>query len=268
MLPCPRGECYGPAGARGPGAGLRALAPTLARPWLALASPRSPKYHACMTLTAAEVLAELDVLADPRILAVNERHGDDHAVNLTKLRGLAKRAGRDPELARALWASGDTAARLVALLILRPRDVSADELDTMLREARLPKVTDWLVSYLVLPGPHTDELRERWFTDPDPRVAAAGWDLATARVKRGEAGADPARLLDLIEEGILTAPDRLQWAMNTALGEIGITQPEHRARVLDMGERLGVLRDYPTSPGCVSPFVPIWVNEMVRRAGE
>jgi hypothetical protein len=36
--------------------------------------------------------------------------------------------------------------------------------------------------------------------------------------------------------------------------------------VLDpVGERLEVLKDYPTPPNCTSPFAPIWINEMVRR---
>ncbi|MBA4101673.1 MAG: DNA alkylation repair protein, partial [Arthrobacter sp.] len=34
---------------------------------------------------------------------------------------------------------------------------------------------------------------------------------------------------------------------------------------LEIGERLEVLKDYPTSPGCTSPFAPAWINEMVRR---
>ncbi|PLW90773.1 MAG: DNA alkylation repair protein, partial [Mucilaginibacter sp.] len=29
--------------------------------------------------------------------------------------------------------------------------------------------------------------------------------------------------------------------------------------------RLGIYRDYPVSKGCVSPFAPIWINEMVKR---
>ena len=61
------------------------------------------------------------------------------------------------------------------------------------------------------------------------------------------------------------APDRLQWAMNHCLAQIGIEYPEQRARAIDIGERLEVLKDYPTSPGCTSPFAPIWITEMVRR---
>src|SRR5699024_6258109 len=36
----------------------------------------------------AALMAELSDLADPRIAAVNSRHGDDHAVNLTALRAV------------------------------------------------------------------------------------------------------------------------------------------------------------------------------------
>jgi len=42
-------------------------------------------------LTVAEVMAELTLLEDPKAREVNERHGDDHGVNLSKLRGIAKR---------------------------------------------------------------------------------------------------------------------------------------------------------------------------------
>lgn len=50
-----------------------------------------------------EVVAELAALEDPKARAVNERHGDPHGVNLTKLRAVAKSIGTDPDLARALW---------------------------------------------------------------------------------------------------------------------------------------------------------------------
>ena len=61
------------------------------------------------------------------------------------------------------------------------------------------------------------------------------------------------------------SPDRLQWAMNHCLAQIGIEHAEHRTRAIDIGERLEVLKAYPTSPGCTSPFAPIWISEMVRR---
>ncbi|MFB8090271.1 DNA alkylation repair protein [Streptomyces sp. NPDC055992] len=217
--------------------------------------------------TVAEVMAELAALDDPKARAVNARHGDDHGVNLTKLRALAKRLGKRQELAVGLWETGDTAARLVALLVCRPKEYTRDELDRMLREARAVKVHDWLVNYVVKKSPYADELRLAWTEDLDPVVASAGWALTADRVVKQPDGLDLDGLLDVVEAEMRDAPDRLQWAMNTCLAQIGIEHPGHRARALDIGERLGVLKDYPTPRGCTSPYAPVWIGEMVRRRG-
>ncbi|WUF64442.1 DNA alkylation repair protein [Streptomyces decoyicus] len=213
----------------------------------------------------AQVMAELAELDDPKTRKVNAKHGDDHGVNLSKLRALAKRLKTQQELACQLWKTDDTAARLLAILICRPKAFERDELDGMLREARTPKVHDWLVNYVVKKNPHSEELRLAWSADPDPVVASAGWALTTERVAKKPDGLDLAGLLDVIEAEMKDAPDRLQWAMNHCLAQIGIEHAEYRTRAIGIGERLEVLKDYPTSPGCTSPFAPIWINEMVRR---
>ncbi len=218
--------------------------------------------------TVAEILAELATLDDPKARAVNEKHGDDHGVNLGKLRAVAKRLKTRHDLARGLWETDDTAARLLALLICRPKAFGQDELDAMVRAARTPKVHDWLVNYVVKKSPHGEELRVAWSADPDPVVASAGWALTTDRVAKKPEGLDPPGLLDTIEAQMKNAPDRLQWAMNHCLAQIGIEHAEHRARAIGIGERLRVLEDYPTPPNCTSPFAPVWIAEMVRRQGD
>ena len=127
-----------------------------------------------MTQTVPGLLAELAALDDPRMREINERNGDDHGVNLGRLRAIAKRLKTQQELARELWATGETPARLLALLICRPKAFDADELDAMLRESRAPKVHDWLVNYVVKKSPHAEALRVRWFHDADAVVASAG----------------------------------------------------------------------------------------------
>ncbi|MEU2067316.1 DNA alkylation repair protein [Streptomyces anulatus] len=215
--------------------------------------------------TVAEVMAELAALEDPRARAVNEKHGDDHGVNLGKLRALAKRLRTQQELSRRLWETDDTAAMLLALLICRPKAFERDTLDAMVREARAPKVHDWLVNYVVKKSQHAEELRLVWTADPDPVVASAGWALTTESVRKRPEDLDLPGLLDVIEARMQDAPDRLQWAMNHCLARIGIDHPGLRARAVGIGERLEVLKDYPTSPGCTSPYAPVWIAEMVRR---
>lgn len=215
--------------------------------------------------TVNEVLAELAALEDPRMREVNARHGDDHGVNLARLRAVAKRLGTRHEFARELWASGDTAARLLATLVCRPKEYGRDELDAMLREARAPKVHDWLVNHVVKKSRHTEELRLAWLADADPVVASAGWALTTERVAKRPDGLDLDGLLDTVEAEMKDAPARLQWAMNHCLAQIGIEHPALRERALAIGTRLEVLKDHPTPKGCTSPYAPVWITEMVRR---
>jgi len=214
--------------------------------------------------SAVEIMAELAALEEPKLRAANAERGDDHGVNLSALRAIAKRLKTQHELALELWASGDTAARLLATLIARPKTFSADELDAMIRDIRAPKLLDWFVTNLVKPGKHAEDLRLRWKDEPD-LVGRAGWSLTTGRVVKTAQGLELATLLDEIEAEMKDAPEPKQWAMNHCLAEIGIHHPKYRTRAIRIGEKLKVLIDYPASPGCTPPYAPIWITEMVRR---
>lgn len=82
-----------------------------------------------MTENAPDLLAELATIADPKMAAVNAKHGNAHSVNLTKLRAIAKRVKKDQPLAVELWKTEDANGRLLALLICRPSEFSEAQLD-------------------------------------------------------------------------------------------------------------------------------------------
>lgn len=215
--------------------------------------------------TLDKTMRELAALEDPKMREANERRGDDFGVNLTHLRALAKRLGTQHELALQLWATGDTAARLLATLICKPRALSPEKLDTMLHEIRAPKLVDWFVVNVVKRSPHSEELRVRW-QDGGELVGRAGWSLTTERVVKDAEGLDLGALLDRVETEMKKAAPQKQWAMNHCLAEIGIHHRAHRARAIAIGERLAVFVDYPASPGCTPPYAPVWIAEMVRRS--
>lgn len=222
---------------------------------------RTPAEH----LTVDDVLAELDALEDPKIREVNRRHGNDIGVNLSKLRAIAKRLKTQHDFAAELWDTGDPQARLVAILISSPKKYTAEQLDAMLRDTRVPKVQDWLINYILKKNPESEDRRILWMNDVDEDVAAAGWALTSHAVAQGLDNLNLKELLEEIEEQLQQAPDRLQWAMNECLATIGIHSAKHRKRAIEIGERLGVLKDYPTPPNCTSPYAPAWIEEMVSR---
>lgn len=215
-----------------------------------------------------EILAELEALGNDKVRAQNRRNGaggKQFGVLLGDIRKIGARIKTDHELGLALWATENVDARLVAILIMKPNKLSRDELDRMVRAVGFVQVADWLNSYVVKKHRDKESLREAWMNDDDRWAARAGWSLTNERITKDPDGLDLAALLDRIESEMPSAPPEVQWTMNFCLGNIGIQFPKLRKRAVDIGEKIGLYRDYPVSKGCTPPFVPVWVNEMVRR---
>ncbi|MCK6446521.1 MAG: DNA alkylation repair protein [Planctomycetes bacterium] len=221
-----------------------------------------------MKTTAKELLKQLEELGDAKVRAHNTKWGvgeKQFGVKLGEIRKLAAKLGVDPELARALWKTGNFDARMLAVLLFDPKELSRDELDTLVRSADAAQLADWLNAYVVKQHADKEALRQKWMEDDDPWAARAGWGLTSERIGKSPDGLDLPKLLKRIESEMGKAPAPTQWTMNFCLAGIGIHFPEHRKRAIAIGEKLGIYRDYPTSKGCTSPFAPIWIDAMVRR---
>ena len=221
-------------------------------------------------MTLQETLTQLEALGNETGRARNARNGagdKQYGAKLGDLRKLAKKIKANHDLALELWETENIDARLLAILLIKPRLLSTEALDQMVRAATFPQVADWLNAYVVKPHPEKEALRQAWMTADDPMAARAGWNLTATRIAKSPEGIDLPVVLDRIEAEMGNAPPEAQWTMNFALAEIGIHHPEQRERAIKIGDALGVYRDYPVSKGCTSPFAPIWINEMVSRQG-
>ncbi|RFZ92475.1 DNA alkylation repair protein [Mucilaginibacter conchicola] len=220
-------------------------------------------------MTTAEVLSQLESLGNDKVRAHNKKFGagdNQFGVKMGDIRAIANKIKTDHELGKALWETGNVEARFVAVLIMKPKELSADELTAMAKSEQFPHVIDWLSSYILKDHPQKEELRRQWMaTGTNGMPARLGWSLTSGRISRAPDGIDIPAILDRLEAEMPTAAPEVQWTMNTALAQIGINHPQYRERALEIGERLGIYRDYPVSKGCTSPFAPIWINEMVSR---
>ncbi|HPF38353.1 MAG TPA: DNA alkylation repair protein [Phycisphaerae bacterium] len=219
-------------------------------------------------MTTKEILQQLKSLGDDARRKHNIKAGagdNQFGVKMGDIRALAKKLKTNHALALKLWETGNIEARQVAILIMDVRELSADDIDAMVRSLTFAYVADWLMSYVIKDHPEKESLREMWMADDDKWAARAGWALTAGRAAKAPKGLDLAALLDRIESEMPDAPPETQWTMNTCLAEIGIHHAKQRRRAISIGESLGIYRDYPVSKGCVSPFAPIWINEMVKR---
>ena len=80
---------------------------------------------------------------------------------------LAKKIKTNHELAMALWKTGNIDAQLLAILLIKPKNLSADEMDRMVRSVTFVHVADWLNSYVVKQHPDKESF------------AKGGWPLTT-----------------------------------------------------------------------------------------
>lgn len=215
-----------------------------------------------------EAVARLEALGSETMRAQNRKSGagdNQFGVRLGDIRKLAAGIKADQGLALALWDTANVDARLLAILLIKPKRLSKAELDRMVRSVDFVQVADWLNAYVVRKHPDKEALRQEWMTAQDPWAARAAWNLTSERIGKSPQGLDLPALLERIEAEMPTAAPEVQWTMNACLAGVGIHFPEHRDRAIAIGEALGIYRDYPTSKGCTSPFAPIWIREMVRR---
>jgi 3-methyladenine DNA glycosylase AlkD len=223
-----------------------------------------------------EVMAKLEALGNESMRKMNAKNGsgdNQFGVKMGDLRILAKEIKLNPELATKLWATGNWDARLLATQLMKPKQLSAEEVDGMVRDvpfsdsATTSQLADWLMTNVVRLHPQKEELRLKWMADDGTMVGRAGWSLTAERISKSPEGLDVSSILDRIENEMGSAPAVKAWTMNYSLAEIGINFPEHRARAIAIAEKIGAFRDYPVSKGCTSPFAPIWIDYFVSRQG-
>lgn len=222
-------------------------------------------------MTVQEILERLQSLGDDARRAHNVKAGapeNQFGVKLGDIRKLAEKLKTNHELALELWETGNVEAQLVATLIMKPKSLTADQLDKLTRTVAYAQVADWLNSYVVAEHPDKETLRTKWMTAKDRWAARAGWNFTASRINKGNADdLDLPGLLDRIEKEMPKAKPEVQWTMNNTLAAIGIHHPKLRKRAVAIGGTIGLYRDWPMSKGCIIPYVPVWVEEMVKRQG-
>jgi 3-methyladenine DNA glycosylase AlkD len=225
-----------------------------------------------------DVLAELESLGDEKRRQHNAKAGPDGIAGAPPdkqfgcktgdIRKLAKKIKTGHELGQKLWKTGNMDAQLLAILIMKPKELSAEQLDTMVREARFAWVAGWLQSYIIKnqPDGEKEKLREEWMkkNEKDSWAARAGWHLTASKINNGKDGVDVEALLDRIEKEMPRAKPETKWTMNNTLAAIGVKHAKHRKRAIAIGEKIGLYEDWPVSKGCTIPYVPVWIDAMVK----
>jgi 3-methyladenine DNA glycosylase AlkD len=223
-------------------------------------------------MTAEEVLRVMKSRGNPRTAAIFRRHGatgDVWGVSFADLYALQKRFGTDHALAVALWGSGVSDARLLALLIADPSLVTRDQAERWLVGSRWYALVD-LVAKLVARAPFAHDALAAWTSSKEDPARACGYGLLShlLGVGAGPDDAGCARFLDEIARTLHGSPNRARYAMNGALISIGVHRPALRARALEVAAALGVVEVDHGETGCKTPDAAAYIAKTVAHDAE
>ena len=212
-----------------------------------------------------EVLVLLDSERDERGMRNWENLGSrtagmrSYGIGLTRLRKLAKRIGRDRELARALWKTDVYDARVIALLIDDPAQITREQ-----AEEQVEELAGGLLAHVFASCDATlaktsfvVELADQWVRSDDTVRRECGYGLLYEASKfSGKKAPSEQFFLGHVERIAATIdgePEKVRLSMGAALMGIGKRSAALNAAALKVARDVGPI-DFTSASGECEPF--------------
>ncbi len=189
-------------------------------------------------------VASLRRLADKKTLAGMARYGipsgNALGVAVGRIRGLAKRMGRDHALAGALWETGVYEARMLTAFVADPAKVTPKEMDRWCRDFDSWAICDTMCFHLFDRTPHAFAKIAAWSRRREEFVKRAAFALlASVALHDKQTGDEPfAKTLPLIERAASDDRNFVKKGVSWALRGIGRRSPALHAAAVALAKRL------------------------------
>ncbi len=198
----------------------------------------------CVTREVREALTWLEKASTRRDLANLERFGiaatRPFGVSMANLQILAKRLGRDHDLAAAFWKTGRYEARMLAALVEEPARVTPAQMDRWCRDFDNWGICDTVCICLFDRTPYGFGRVKAWAPQRDEFVKRAAFALLAGLALHDKKTGDEAflRCLPLIEAASNDERNFVKKAVNWALRAIGRRNVNLHAEALTVARRL------------------------------
>ena len=182
------------------------------------------------TPTAATILADLKSKGKESTRKIYARHGMDathaYGVSVADLKQVAKTIKKQQALALELYGTGNLDARYLAGMVAGGAQMTRDQLNSWAEGASgMQMISEYTVPWVAVESPHGLELALQWIQSPKEHVACAGWcTLSGLIATQPDAALDLKEiesLLQKVEKGIHTAPNRVRYNMNNFIIHVG-----------------------------------------------
>lgn len=178
-------------------------------------------------MNCSEILAELKIRASEKYKANAVRMGIPEqyslGVSTVEVRSLAKRIQKSNELALELWVEGYHEARMLAVLLMKPKEMTKDTVEQLIGDVISWDLCDHLCKNLLIKMDCRSALIEGWITSPQTyRKRAAFTLIASAVIHDKKLTNDMLdHYLELIAQYSDDGREHVKKAASCALREIG-----------------------------------------------
>lgn len=194
--------------------------------------------------TKTAVLRELEGLADPKVRAKLEYFGvhvpKAHGISAPVLHQVARKIGKNHDLARELWASGIHEAQILATLIGESKKVTAAEMDRWARDFDSWDVVDAACCYLYAQAKPAWSKAGAWSLRREEFVKRASFSLIAYLTYKDKTAPDArfVRFLRVIEREAHDERNFVRKAVNWALRNIGKRNVRLNREAIRAAERI------------------------------
>lgn len=191
-----------------------------------------------------EILGKLKSLGDPKAVEGMAKFGINteqaYGVSIPNIRALAKKIGRDHNLAQELWSSGIHEARILAGIVDDPRLVTEEQMDTWVKSFDSWDVCDQCCSNLFDKTKFAHQKAAQWSQRREEFVRRAGFTLMAALAVHDKNARDEdfIAFLPLIKNASTDERNFVKKAVNWALRQIGKRNARLNKRAVELAEEI------------------------------
>ena len=213
-------------------------------------------------MTVSEVLALFEAERDERGMRNWESLGSrtagmtSYGIGLTRLRKLARGIGRNRELAHALWKTDVYDARVIALLVDDPAQITREQAETQVEELAGGQLAHVFASCdaTLAKAPFVVELADQWVRSDDPVRRECGYGLLYEASKFSGRKAPSEKFflahVERIARTIGKESEKVRLAMGAALMGIGKRSAVLNGAALKVAQDVGPIEFTSSSGQC------------------
>lgn len=191
-----------------------------------------------------DIIRSLKSWANPESVAGMARYGINPAtaygVSIPNLRALARRAGKNHELAGLLWKSGVHEARILAGMIEDPPALTDNQMERWVSDFNSWDLCDQCCNNLFRKAPWAYDKATAWMARPEEFVKRAGFVLAACLAVHDKQASDESfiRFLSFVEREAADKRNFVKKAVSWALRQIGKRNRSLNKRALESAYRV------------------------------